>query len=82
MRPTRLIALCSALMLVVAACGGGDDTTDDGGTATTAAPTTAAPSGGDTDDLTGLPVIDPLDAPSGDVAIAGSSTVFPLSTSA
>ena len=28
----------------------------------------------------GLPVIDPLDVPPGEVAIAGSSTVFPLST--
>jgi len=34
----------------------------------------------DVDPNTGLPVIDPLDVPSGDVAIAGSSTVFPLST--
>lgn len=35
--------------------------------------------GGETGDL-GLPIIDPIDVTGGDVAIAGSSTVFPLST--
>ncbi|MEN8041209.1 MAG: substrate-binding domain-containing protein [Actinomycetota bacterium] len=78
----KLAALFAVLALVTAACSSGsDDTTtteasSSGGDATT---TTLAPSGGgDTSDL-GLPVIDPLDVPEGDIAIAGSSTVFPLS---
>jgi ABC-type phosphate transport system substrate-binding protein len=84
----QLSALLMALALVVAACGG-DDTGADG----TDAPATTGAMTDDTEALTddtgamademsdlGLPVIDPLDADSGDVAIAGSSTVFPLST--
>ena len=77
--------------LVLAACGS-DDTTaapaDD--PTTTAAPattttesdstdTTGAEEMGEMSEL-GLPIIDPLDVPEGDVLIAGSSTVFPLST--
>jgi phosphate transport system substrate-binding protein len=72
--------------LVVAACGGSDsgdttDTTESAPAATQPSATAAAQSGssGSASDL-GLPVIDPLDVPSGEVAIAGSSTVFPLST--
>jgi phosphate binding protein len=67
---------------------GGDDTTT-----TTAAQTTTTAGGdddmgdgdmegpftGETHPLTGLPIIDPLEV-EGDVLIAGSSTVFPLST--
>ncbi len=74
----RLAALIAVLSLILAACGSDDDggdTTVDGGSDTT------APSGGGDDmELSewGLPVIDPLDVPDGDVAIAGSSTVYPL----
>ena len=89
----KLLAVLAALALVAAACGGDDDSADDDSGDTTAATTTPseteAGSGtdedmddeppGDMSDL-GLPVIDPLDVPEGDVAIAGSSTVFPLST--
>lgn len=47
----------------------------------TPTPTTALGTGATTPGSElGLPVIDPLDVPSGEVAIAGSSTVFPLST--
>jgi phosphate transport system substrate-binding protein len=78
MRNPRLFAAVAALSLIVAACGG-DGGGADGGATTTAAPTTTSGSM-DVNPLTGLPEIDPLDAPEGDVAIAGSSTVFPLST--
>jgi phosphate transport system substrate-binding protein len=76
-----LIAALVAFALVAAACG---SDSDDGATTTTAAAgaettTTAASSGGDDMSQWGLPIIDPLDVPSGDIAIAGSSTVFPLS---
>jgi phosphate binding protein len=67
------------LALIAAACGGdesSDTTTTSATSATTAAPTTTAPSS--TTDL-GLPEIVPLDAPAGDIGIAGSSTVYPLS---
>ncbi len=82
-----LVALVAAFALLVAACGGDDD--DDAGAPTTAAPatTTAAPADDDMgdDDMGemsqwGLPIIDPLDVEAGDIGIAGSSTVFPLST--
>lgn len=79
----RLVALMAVLAMILAACG-----TDDGGSGTTAAPDTSAAvdtteaddMGGDISDW-GLPIIDPLDVDAGvDVSIAGSSTVFPLST--
>jgi phosphate transport system substrate-binding protein len=87
----RFAALLIALTLVVAACGGdddddgGDDTGDTGAPATemTEEPVDDGDGGGDASgDMSalGLPIIDPLDAPSGDIGIAGSSTVFPLST--
>ena len=86
-RISRLIALFAVLALVLAACGdGAEDTTTTAGSeepSTTAAaeePTTTAAAEMPTSDL-GLPVIDPLDVDPGvDVLIAGSSTVFPLST--
>lgn len=67
----------------------GDDGTDGDTTTTTQATTTteAMSDDGDTGDdgdmmdtdpVTGLPVIDPFEVPEGDVAMAGSSTVFPL----
>jgi phosphate transport system substrate-binding protein len=76
-RKLWFIAIIAALAVVAAACSSdsGDDTTTTaagGDTTTTAADT------GDMSDL-GLPIIDPLDVPTGDIAIAGSSTVFPLS---
>ncbi|HUF15842.1 MAG TPA: substrate-binding domain-containing protein [Acidimicrobiia bacterium] len=80
MKMRNLAALVAVLAMVLAACGGNEttETTADGGGGET--PTTQ-----DTDDgelsQWGLPIIDPLDVdPSVDVLIAGSSTVFPLST--
>lgn len=89
LRSKRLAASATALMLLLAACGADDATT------TTAAgdipATSAAPDEPDTTETPGeapgetsqwgLPVIDPIDVDPGvDIAIAGSSTVFPLST--
>ena len=82
-----IVLLLLAFALVAAACGDDDDAATTtaaaaGETTTTAAAgetTTTAAAGGDTSQW-GLPIIDPLDVASGDVAIAGSSTVFPLST--
>ena len=70
-------ALIGALALAMAGCGGS-------GTTTTAAlgenTTTTEAIEGELSEL-GLPIIDPFDVdPAVDVAIAGSSTVFPLST--
>jgi phosphate transport system substrate-binding protein len=80
------IACAAAFALVLAACGGSDpdgaaDATTPPVSDTTQGETSTIPgdSNGDASEL-GLPVIDPLDVPSGEVAIAGSSTVFPLST--
>lgn len=77
-RTFRTFAIIAALTMVLAACG----TTTQDPTTTQASATTTAPAGTsqDTHALTGLPIIDPFDAAAGDVAIAGSSTVFPLST--
>ena len=79
-----LLALLLSFALVASACG------DDDASDTTAAPTTTAATTTTTGDSTttaaagegrfGLPLIDPLDVPAGDIGIAGSSTVFPLST--
>ena len=88
LRSKRLAASATALLLL-AACGADDATT------TTAAgdvpATSAAPDKPDTTETPGeapgetsawgLPVIEPIDVDAGvDIAIAGSSTVFPLST--
>lgn len=90
-RKLSIVAALAAFALIVAACGGddaddttttaagGETTTTAAETTTTAGETTTTAGGGDMSDL-GLPIIDPLDVPEGDVAIAGSSTVFPLST--
>ncbi len=91
LRSRGLMALIAILSLVVAACGGdsGDTTTTE---ATGSETTTTEAMGEETtttegDDMGGetgqfgLPVIDPLDVDPGvDIGIAGSSTVFPLST--
>ena len=77
----NLTAWSVVLALAVAACGTND--TADGAAAESAdgEPSTTTPLDASTGaSELGLPIIDPLDAPSGDVAIAGSSTVFPLST--
>jgi phosphate transport system substrate-binding protein len=91
-RYIRLASVVSALALVLAACGGdgADDTTTTAGAVEE--PTTAPSDDGGGEEPTtteamgpegefGLPIIDPLDVdPSVDIGIAGSSTVFPLST--
>jgi phosphate transport system substrate-binding protein len=73
----RSLTVTAVLLMVLAACAPSDDTTD-----TTDSPSSTdnpPPGSGDVSDL-GLPLIDPLDVdPDVDVAIAGSSTVFPLS---
>jgi len=75
------VAVLAAFALLVAACGGDDD---DAGAETTAAPTETTAATDATESMAegmyGLPEIDPLDVPAGDIGIAGSSTVFPLST--
>lgn len=76
LRPVSVLLL--VLALLAAACG-----SDDGADTTTTTPgtsdTTTTTRTGSMSDL-GLPIIDPLDVPAGDIGIAGSSTVFPLST--
>jgi phosphate transport system substrate-binding protein len=74
---SRVLALLLALALVAAACGGGgaDEETTTSAGAATSAPTTAPPSDGEM--VTGLDLVDPLSV-TGDIALAGSSTVFPL----
>lgn len=87
MQMRRLAALFAVLALVLAACGGTGDSTDtteasDDEVTTTEEMTddTGETGDGETTDL-GLPPIDPLDVdPAVTVGIAGSSTVFPLST--
>ena len=80
-RFARALALTAVLALVLAACGTSNGEGDAGG-AVSPGPTDAPANGGGTGEVSnlGLPIIDPLDAPEGDVGIAGSSTVFPLST--
>jgi phosphate transport system substrate-binding protein len=81
LRFTRVVALFGALALILAACSpsSGEETTTSasGGATTTAGSGTT--SGGEDMSPLGLPIIDPLDVTPGDIAIAGSSTVFPLS---
>lgn len=96
MKKRTLVALFAALALVLAACGGDDDGAGTTVTSeapaedptTTAGEeeepaTTEAPEPDELGETSqwGLPIVDPLDVDSGvDVLIAGSSTVFPLST--
>ncbi len=89
MKTRTWAALIAILALVLAACSpsGGDDTTTtegDAGDTTTTAGSDGGDDGDDGDDMEmsqwGLPIISPLDATPGDIGIAGSSTVFPLST--
>ena len=78
LRSKRLAGTLAAATLLLAACGGGGHAT----TTTTGAvadPTTT-PADGETSQW-GLPVIEAIEVDPGvDVSIAGSSTVFPLST--
>jgi phosphate transport system substrate-binding protein len=79
MKMRKLAALFAALALVLAACGG-DGSTD---TTEAAGEDPATTEGEDMGELSqwGLPVVDPLDVDPGvTLGIAGSSTVFPLST--
>jgi len=80
----RIAALVLALALVAAACGDddaeGDDTTTTTAAATTTTQAETTTAGGGETSPWGLPLVDPLDVASGDIGIAGSSTVFPLST--
>lgn len=93
-RVGALLAVLALVLAACGGDEGGDDTatTEAGDEATTTeaedTDTTEAMDDTDTteamdDDMEtsdlGLPIIDPLDVASGDVAIAGSSTVFPLS---
>lgn len=79
LRSRGLMASIAILSLVVAACGGdGGDTTTT--VATGSDTTTTEDMGGETGEF-GLPIIDPLSVDASvDIGIAGSSTVFPLST--
>jgi phosphate transport system substrate-binding protein len=89
MKMRTLVALFAALALVLAACGGDGGSTDDtepaGDDPTTTAASEEPDDGDDMGDgetsQWGIPVIDPLDVDPGvTIGIAGSSTVFPLST--
>jgi phosphate transport system substrate-binding protein len=75
-------ALLLSFALVASACGDDDASDTTAAPATTAATTTAGDSTTTAagEGRFGLPLIDPLDVPAGDIGIAGSSTVFPLST--
>jgi phosphate transport system substrate-binding protein len=90
MRMRNLVALFAVLAMVLAACGGDDstDTTEAAGDDPTTTEASEDPAtteamdegGGDSSGL-GLRIIDPIDVdPGAAVSIAGSSTVFPLST--
>ena len=75
---SRLVAILATLAIIAAACG---DSTDDTTTGATGDTTTDTPadntSAADSGDDGVLPMVDPLDV-SGDISVAGSSTVFPL----
>lgn len=90
-RSPRLLAALAAVAMVLAACGGSTPETTappaDETPTETEAPAETEPTEEEEpmDDpgvsQWGLPVIDPIDVdPGADVAIAGSSTVFPLTT--
>ena len=85
MTKLRTISLWAVVFaMILAACGSDDSagTTEAGGDETPDATTGTTSAPMDDMDMSelGLPIIDPLDVPDGDVLIAGSSTVFPLST--
>lgn len=72
-KKSGLLAILAMSAIVVSACG---DSTDDTTAATVSAPTADTTPTADLGDG-GLPMVDPLDV-TGDIAVAGSSTVFPL----
>ncbi len=81
MRRTFLFVLSLGGMLALVACGGGGPINTPRPRPTfTSAPTLASPPAGQggTDVGVALPPVDPLEV-SGDIVVAGSSTVFPLS---
>ena len=81
MKMPNWFALIAVSALVLAACGGDGDGGGDDETTTTAAADTETTEGEMEEGAFGLPVIDPLDVDSNvTIGIAGSSTVFPLST--
>ncbi|MFP3913512.1 MAG: substrate-binding domain-containing protein [Actinomycetota bacterium] len=89
-RNLRLPVILLAVAMVLAACGTASDPTttppENDDTESTEATETTPPADEGGDDMGetsqwGLPVVEPIDVDAGvDVAIAGSSTVFPLST--
>lgn len=77
MKTRRALLLFTALALIAASCGGDSDptTTAGNGLVSTTAVATPPPS----IETWGYAAVDPLDVADGDIGIAGSSTVFPLS---
>ena len=81
-RTWRPLALVAALAIIAAACGGessgGSDAAPAPAPASTGAPLAPQPASTGGQMVLGLDLVDPL-AVTGDIAVAGSSTVFPLS---
>jgi phosphate transport system substrate-binding protein len=78
----RVLGLALVLAVVVTACGGDGDEGDENAAETTVATGASTQTGvqdtpGTGEMVTGLEPVDPL-AVTGDIALAGSSTVFPL----
>ncbi|HEX6302144.1 MAG TPA: substrate-binding domain-containing protein [Acidimicrobiia bacterium] len=84
MKVRSLVALVAALAMMLGACGGSGSTDAapvDGADTTIAGPDTTDDMGDGEPSQWGLPVVDPLDVDLNvTIGIAGSSTVFPLST--
>lgn len=76
MKPIRMVASLAALTLAVAACSPATGSSTSAPNPTSTSPTQADAATGEL----GLPIIDPFEVSDGDIGIAGSSTVFPLST--
>ncbi|MBT8198489.1 MAG: phosphate-binding protein [Acidimicrobiia bacterium] len=74
----RLGAVALAIALVATACGGDESGDSTAATTTSGSTTTTQPAASGVDSW-GYDLVDPLDVGSGDIGIAGSSTVFPLS---
>lgn len=78
-KPVRVPALLIATGLIAAACGGdgGAEVTTMATTVAASATATVAAAAGGSAGAFGLEAVDPMSV-SGDIAVAGSSTVFPL----
>lgn len=80
MEARKIAVVLAVLALIMSACGGAEgdppQTTAPPNTSVTTGPSTSPP--GELNDW-GYDLVDPLDIPDGDIGIAGSSTVFPLS---